>query len=81
VLLGEGLPRGGLNAGDHADASGLGHWLDLGIPSCGEAAEAVLNTLNPVRYYEDEINAYENGCSTGDRWSTASKGPSLVPLT
>jgi RHS repeat-associated protein len=47
---------------NEADPTGLGNWLDLGIPSPGEAAAEVLGPLNPVQYYEEEITDYENGC-------------------
>src|SRR5271154_789145 len=43
---------------DEADPTGLGNWLNLGLPSPGEVAE----TLNPIKYYEEEIESYENGC-------------------
>jgi RHS repeat-associated protein len=43
---------------NEADPTGLGNWLNLGIPSPGEVAES----LNPVKYYEEEIESYENGC-------------------
>jgi RHS repeat-associated protein len=43
---------------NQADPTGLGNWLNLGLPSPGEVAE----TLNPVKYYEEEIESYENGC-------------------
>jgi RHS repeat-associated protein len=43
---------------DAADPTGLGNWLNLGIPSPGEVAESI----NPVKYYEEEIESYENGC-------------------
>jgi RHS repeat-associated protein len=43
---------------NEADPTGLGNWLNLGIPSPGEVAEK----LNPVKYYEEEIGSYENGC-------------------
>jgi RHS repeat-associated protein len=39
------------------DPSGL--WLGLPIPSPGE----FLSALNPIKYYEEEIEAIENGCS------------------
>ncbi len=48
----------GDNPLNEADPTGLGNWLDLGLPSPGEVAE----TLNPVKYYEEEIESYENGC-------------------
>jgi RHS repeat-associated protein len=43
---------------NEADPTGLGNWLNLGLPSPGEVAE----TLNPIKYYEEEIESYENGC-------------------
>jgi len=43
---------------NEADPTGLGNWLNLGIPSPGEVAES----LNPVKYYEEEVESYENGC-------------------
>jgi RHS repeat-associated protein len=43
---------------DEADPTGLGNWLNLGLPSPGEVAE----TLNPIKYYEEEVESYENGC-------------------
>jgi RHS repeat-associated protein len=43
---------------NEADPTGLGNWLDLGLPSPGEVAES----LNPIKYYEEEIESYENGC-------------------
>jgi RHS repeat-associated protein len=49
-------------AGDNplnaSDPTGFGNWLNLGLPSPGE----VLEPLNPVQYYEKEIESYENGC-------------------
>ena len=48
----------GDNPLNEADPTGLGNWLNLGIPSPGEVAEK----LNPVKYYEEEIESYENGC-------------------
>ena len=58
-------------AGDNplnaTDPTGLGNWLNLGIPSPGQVVEA----LNPVKYYEEEINAYENGCSY---WESVAHG-------
>jgi RHS repeat-associated protein len=48
----------GDNPLNEADPTGLGNWLNLGLPSPGEIAE----TLNPVKYYEQEIESYENGC-------------------
>ncbi len=48
----------GDNPLNEADPTGLGNWLNLGIPSPGEVVE----TLNPVKYYEEEIESYENGC-------------------
>lgn len=48
----------GDNPLNEADPTGLGNWLNLGIPSPGE----VLEPLNPVQYYEKEIESYENGC-------------------
>jgi RHS repeat-associated protein len=45
-----------------ADPTGLSNWLNLGIPSPGE----ILGPLNPIKYYEAEINAYENGCGYWD---------------
>ncbi len=48
----------GDNPLNEADPTGLGNWLNLGIQSPGEVAE----TLNPVKYYEEEIESYENGC-------------------
>ncbi len=48
----------GDNPLNEADPTGLGNWLNLGIPSPGE----VVDTLNPVKYYEEEIESYENGC-------------------
>lgn len=48
----------GDNPLNEADPIGLGNWLDLGVPSPGEFLEG----LNPVRYYEEEVNDYENGC-------------------
>lgn len=47
------------------DPSGL--WLGLPIPSPGE----FLNSLNPIKYYEEEIEAIENGCSY---WEAVSHG-------
>ena len=49
---------GGDNPLNEADPSGLGNWLNLGLPSPGEVAES----LNPVKYYEEEVESYENGC-------------------
>jgi RHS repeat-associated protein len=43
---------------NEADPTGLGNWLNLGLPSPGEVAES----LNPIKYYEEEIESYENGC-------------------
>ena len=43
------------------DPSGLG-WLGTPLPSPGE----VLETLNPIQYYEREIEAWESGCSYRD---------------
>lgn len=43
---------------NESDPTGLGNWLDLGIPSPGE----VLEPLNPIKYYEEEISDYEDGC-------------------
>ncbi len=40
------------------DVTGLGNWLNLGIPS----PEEILETANPIKYYEEEISSYENGC-------------------
>jgi RHS repeat-associated protein len=48
----------GDNPLNEADPTGLGNWLGLGLPSPGEVAE----TLNPIKYYEEEIESYENGC-------------------
>ncbi len=48
----------GDNPLNEADPTGLGNWLNLGIPSPGEVAES----LNPIKYYEEEIESYENGC-------------------
>jgi RHS repeat-associated protein len=48
----------GDNPLNEADPTGLGNWLNLGLPSPGEVAES----LNPVKYYEEEIESYENGC-------------------
>jgi RHS repeat-associated protein len=48
----------GDNPVNEADPTGLGNWLNLGLPSPGEVVE----TLNPVKYYEEEIESYENGC-------------------
>jgi RHS repeat-associated protein len=48
----------GDNPLNESDPTGLGNWLNLGLPSPGEVAES----LNPVRYYEEEIESYENGC-------------------
>ncbi len=48
----------GDNPLNEADPTGLGNWLNLGIPSPGEVAEK----LNPIKYYEEEIESYENGC-------------------
>jgi RHS repeat-associated protein len=52
----------GDNPLDEADPTGLGNWLGLGIPSPGEVAEK----LNPVKYYEEEIESYEKGCHGWD---------------
>lgn len=43
---------------NESDPTGRGNWLGLGIPSPGE----VLEPLNPVKYYEEEISSYEEGC-------------------
>jgi RHS repeat-associated protein len=48
----------GDNPLNEADPTGLGNWLNLGLPSPGEVVES----LNPVKYYEEEIESYENGC-------------------
>jgi RHS repeat-associated protein len=48
----------GDNPLNEADPTGLGNWLGLGLPSPGEVAE----TLNPIKYYEEEIESYEDGC-------------------
>jgi RHS repeat-associated protein len=48
----------GDNPLNEADPTGLGNWLNLGLPSPGEVAES----LNPVKYYGEEIESYENGC-------------------
>ncbi|HEV3319323.1 MAG TPA: DUF6531 domain-containing protein [Solirubrobacteraceae bacterium] len=48
----------GDNPINESDPTGLGNWLNLGLPSPGEVAES----LNPVKYYEEEIESYENGC-------------------
>jgi hypothetical protein len=42
-------------------------WLNLGIPTPGE----VLEGLNPVKHYEEEIKAYENGCGY---WESVAHG-------
>jgi RHS repeat-associated protein len=44
---------------NESDPTGLGNWLDLGIPS----PEEFLEELNPIKYYEEEIEDYESGCS------------------
>ncbi len=48
----------GDNPLNEADPTGRGNWLNLGLPSPGGVAEL----LNPIKYYEEEIESYENGC-------------------
>jgi RHS repeat-associated protein len=57
----------GDNPLNEADPTGLGNWLNLGLPSPGEVAE----TLNPIKYYEEEIESYENGCGY---WASVAHG-------
>jgi RHS repeat-associated protein len=57
----------GDNPLNEADPTGLGNWLNLGLPSPGEVVE----TLDPIRYYEEEIESYENGCGY---WASVAHG-------
>jgi RHS repeat-associated protein len=57
-----------------ADPTGLANWLNLGIPSPGE----ILEPLNPIKYYEAEIKAYENGCSYWDAITHGLNGAAIA---
>jgi RHS repeat-associated protein len=59
----------GDNPTDETDPTGLcgslsswgSFWANCGSDAAS-AAGAVVNAVNPLTYYEDEINSYENGC-------------------
>ncbi len=50
-----------------SDPRGLGNWLNIGIPTPGE----LLEPLNPVKYYEEEVTDYEGGCGY---WESVAHG-------
>jgi RHS repeat-associated protein len=54
------------------DPTGL--WLGLPIPSPGE----IIDALNPIKYYEEEIEAIENGCSYWDAVSHGLQGAAVL---